>query len=426
MIKETIYNLRHQPVVTVVTVTGTALSIFLIMVFVMMNQVKVAPFAPESNRDRFLHYNWLSFKHVNWGDLENNGPMAWKVVNDLFYTFKSPEAVAAYTAMAHVKSVGIQGEKPFAADVRETNSGYFDVFDFSFVSGRPFSREEEDAGLPLAVIDTNVARALFGTEQAEGKRFQINGGDYSVAGVVRPVSPLADRAYAHVWINTKSTDTPSSIWTEIGGSYTVTMLVPDGKTVGEVKTDFNRHFEAYNSGLGKSGWTIINRNRPYTQEQTAAFNFANTEPDVEAYRRTGYTIYAILLLVPAINLAGMTQSRMRRRVGEIAVRRAFGATRLRIFSDIITENMLITLAGGMIGMLLSLVAAFGFGNVLFAMGYNFSLSPVSVNPAMLLQWSTFGWALLFCFILNLLSAGLPAIQMSRIGLVNSLRGGANK
>lgn len=147
MIKETIYNLRHQPVVTVVTVTGTALSIFLIMVFVMMNQVKVAPFAPESNRDRFLHYNWLSFKHESWSEgSDSNGPMAWRVVKDLFYTFKSPEAVAAYTSSADVKSVGIQGEKPFAADVRETNSGYFDVFDFSFVSGRPFSREEEDAG----------------------------------------------------------------------------------------------------------------------------------------------------------------------------------------------------------------------------------------------------------------------------------------
>ncbi len=282
MIKETIYNLRHQPVVTVVTVTGTALSIFLIMVFVMMNQVRVAPFAPESNRDRFLHYNWLSFKHESWSEgSDSNGPMAWKVVNDLFYTFKSPEAVAAYTSSTDVKSVGIQGEKTFAADVRETNSGYFDVFDFSFVSGRPFSREEEDAGLPLAVIDTNVARTLFGTEQAEGKRFQINGGDYSVVGVVRPVSPIADRAYAHVWINTQSTDMPSSTWAEIGGSYTVTMLVPDGKTAGEVKGDFNRHFEAYNSGLGKSGWTIINRNRPYTQEKLAVSDFANVEPDLE-------------------------------------------------------------------------------------------------------------------------------------------------
>lgn len=45
---------------------------------------------------------------------------------------------------------------------------------------------------------------------------------------------------------------------------------------------------------------------------------------------------------------------------------------------------------------------------------------------MLLQWSTFGLALLFCFVLNMLSAGLPAIQMSRLNIVNSLRGGANK
>lgn len=427
MIKETIYNLRRQPVVAAITIVGTALSIFLIMVFVMMNQVKVSPFAPESNRDRFMHYNWVSFRMINWDEGDSsNGPMSWRIVNELFYTFKAAEAVTAYTPYPDIKSVGLTGERPCPTEVRETDVAYFDVFDFSFISGKPFSREDFEAGIPVAVIDSNVARNLFGTERAEGKTFLINGGEYRVSGVVKPVSPLAKRAYAQVWINTMSTDSPMTSWSEIGGRYTVTMLRPDGKSPDDFRADFAGHLESYKKNLEIMYCEIINHNRPYTQEQVVAGDYANIEPDVSSYRRIGYTIYAILLLVPAINLASMTHSRMRKRVSEMAVRRAFGATRLSVFMDIIAENMFVTLLGGAIGLLLSVIAAFGFSGLFFTPTYGNSLSPITVNPAMLLQWSTFGLALLFCFVLNMLSAGLPAIQMSRLNIVNSLRGGANK
>ena len=59
-ITQAIAQLRQQPIISAVSVIGTALAIFLIMLVVMMQQVKTAPFAPESNRDRFLHSHYLS------------------------------------------------------------------------------------------------------------------------------------------------------------------------------------------------------------------------------------------------------------------------------------------------------------------------------------------------------------------------------
>lgn len=56
---------RQQPVVAWITVAGTALSIFLIMLVVMVQQVKVLPFAQESNRDRFLHVRYASITHTS-------------------------------------------------------------------------------------------------------------------------------------------------------------------------------------------------------------------------------------------------------------------------------------------------------------------------------------------------------------------------
>ena len=55
-----------------------------------------------------------------------------------------------------------------------------------------------------------------------------------------------------------------------------------------------------------------------------SYNNENLEPDLKAARRERVIIFIILLLVPAINLSSMTQSRLRQRVAEIGVRRAFG------------------------------------------------------------------------------------------------------
>ena len=56
-------QLRQQPLISLVTVAGTALSILLIMLVVMIQQVQVEPFAPESNRDRMLHVKWQSISN---------------------------------------------------------------------------------------------------------------------------------------------------------------------------------------------------------------------------------------------------------------------------------------------------------------------------------------------------------------------------
>ena len=63
--------MHEQPLISIVSIVGTTLSLFLIMLVVMMQQVKVAPFAPESNRDRMLHVKYASLQ-TSYGC--NNGP----------------------------------------------------------------------------------------------------------------------------------------------------------------------------------------------------------------------------------------------------------------------------------------------------------------------------------------------------------------
>lgn len=51
-----------------------------------------------------------------------------------------------------------------------------------------------------------------------------------------------------------------------------------------------------------------------------------------------------------------------------------------------------------------------------------TLNPPTVDASILVHASTFGWALLFCFILNLLSSGIPAWRASRMNIVEAIGG----
>ena len=100
-ITQALAQLRQQPIISAVSIIGTALAIFLIMIVVMMQQVKTAPFAPESNRDRFLHAHYMSLGNEKmWGKGDtSNGPMSVQTAKELYVSLKTPEAATIYGAM---------------------------------------------------------------------------------------------------------------------------------------------------------------------------------------------------------------------------------------------------------------------------------------------------------------------------------------
>ena len=399
-------QLRQQPLISTVNVAGTALSIFLIMLVVMMQQVKVSPYAPESNRDS-----------------SSNGPMSVRTGRELYKSLETPEAVTLYTCITVAMPVSLPNQPATAVDVKETDDDFWRVFDFAFIDGKPYDRATFDAGIPVAVITESVARMLFGTTQATGREFLLAHAPYRVSGVVRDVSTLAESAYAQVWIPFTSTDQVDNTWNkDLMGMMSCTILARDRADFPAIREECNRRLEAYNQSLAEDGWKFISRNRPYDQEKHVLATAANWEPDVEAARRERWIIFLILLIVPAINLSSMTQSRLRQRVSEIGVRRAFGCTRGEVAGQVLAENFIVTLLAGVLGFLLSVLFAYAGNEVVFAQEFSSTLNPPAVSASILIHVSTFLWALLFCFVLNLLSAGIPAWRASRMNIVESIGG----
>ena len=425
IIKQTLVQLRQAPLISIINVVGTALAIFLIMLVVMMQQVKTAPFAPESNRDRFLHVHYMTISKRDWGEgNSSNGPMSLQTAKELYVSLKSPETVTVYGCQTITIPVSLPKQASTNFDLRQTDDAYWKVFDFKFINGKPYDKATFDAAIPVAVLSESVARVVFGTtEGIVGKEFLLNHAPYQVCGVVKDVSTLATNAYGQLWIPYTAGGLDKEVWSDNHmGMMSCTILAKSRNDFDIIREEANRRLEAYNKVIGENDWKIVSRNRPYDQEKQAIAFAANWEPDLPAHRRQQFIIFMILLIVPAINISSMTQSRLRQRVSEIGVRRAFGSTRAEIMMQIIAENFTITLIAGALGMVMSVIFAIVGSSMIFAQEFSDSIVLPEVDITMFLQLDTFLWAFFFCFVLNLLSSGLPAWQASRIGIMNAING----
>ena len=114
----------------------------------------------------------------------------------------------------------------------------------------------------------------------------------------------------------------------------------------------------------------------------------------------------------------MTRSRLRYRISEIGVRRAFGAKKRNIISQIFMENFLMSLMGGIIGLGLSILFLLFMSEYFITNVDILSESMVRIYVAPVI-WNIFDWATFFiaigaCFVLNILSATLPSWRASAV------------
>lgn len=420
-ILQILYDLRHQPVISGVTLIGTALTIFLIMIVVMIQQIPVLPFAPESNRPRLLlgcnmHLESLNDNGVRCAGLSFNG------AKKLYENLKGVECISYFQQYAQKEDVKGPTAKLFLANGRKADADFFKIFDHTLLKGRFYTREEADAMENVAVVAETTAYKLFGDIDPIGQTFQYGFKPYRVVGVVKDNSPLATLGSGDVFIPTSQNDGDMS-FEEYRGNTSVALLAEPGVDFGSIRNQVKARYAALSTELEESGWKAIYHESPYDIETVSfALGGVNTTPDMESVRKSRFLIFMLLLLVPAINLSSMLHSRMRRRISEIGVRRAFGCTRSRIILDIISENFLITLAGGILGLLLGIIVGINYA-ALYDTAQNIGKGG---TPAlsMMFNWAILLTALAVCFVLNIISAAVPAWQASRVNVVDAIN--ANK
>lgn len=419
-VKQAVNLLKENRLLSIISIIGVALSITMIMCIVLVFRTRTANYAPEINRDRTLVVRSGIAKKIGQEGWMSGGWISLKTIKECFYPLQTAEAVTAIIPLNTRLASTPGGTSDMKCTVSGTDDAFWQVFSFRFLSGKPYGAEYI-SGEKKAVVSRTLARRIFGTEDVVGNTLSLSYVDYTICGVVEDVSVLAERAYSEVWVPYTTLPACDESWEDgLLGPYICCILAPDKGSLDVVHNEAIQNIERMNSS--QKDFALNLYGAPDTQLALLARENIFTEPDITKLIVTGGVVIIILLLVPAINLSGITLSRMRKRMPEIGIRRAFGASRGELMWQVLSENFVLTLLGGVLGLILSYLSVLGLREWMLNTDYSGYYSvKTTVSTDMILSFDIFLYALLFCLFLNLLSAGIPAWRVSRANIIEALK-----
>lgn len=420
-LSQTLHLLKENKLLSAISIIGTALAISMIMVIVIVYEVKTANYEPETHRDRMMTVKWAGAAAKEHPDWNSNSMISLKVIKQCFYPLKNVEAVTGVMPFQQKLASIPGGTTNFKCDVSYTDAAFWKVFDFSFLKGAPFIKEEFESGIKKAVISEDIARRLYGTTDVVGKTISLSYQNYIISGVVKNVSTLAEAAYAQVWAPYTTNNQAETLQfsEDLLGVFRCYILARNNADFDDIRNQVNRNVSVLNASQKEQN--LLLRGQPDSQFVQLTRKWANEDARVKETVIQYSIVLALLLLVPAINLSGMTHSRMKKRMSEIGVRKAFGATRKELLGQVLYENFVYTILGGLLGLVLSYLSVIFMKTLLLNNLMDGYLSGTSsLNVVMLFRPSVFLYAFIFCLLLNLMSAGIPAWKSSRTKIVNAL------
>ena len=397
-IKQAWTLIRQERFFSSVYIVGTGLAISMVMALAVAYHIRTANIAPEVHRDRMCYLSNVTYK-LNGTKSNYKAACGPRLVKEVIGNLRVPEDVAVTTNSfmmpfsygdAFMRLPG--GDESPKVRLKGCDDGFWRVYRFDFVEGRPFTEAEFLSGMPRAVLCRSLAGRLFGHEAAAGQTIFT----YSSLSVAMDHA-LGERDGAV-------------------GLLEANILLADASDLPALSEELRREVRRYNSGLSE-GQVVCEEPLSY------ADNLLSGLFGPETYIVLGMALL-LFLLVPALNLSGMNASRIQERVGELGIRKAFGATKATLMGQVFVENMVLMLPGGVAGLLFSYVLVFIFRNALLVPGFNLlgTSGDVFLSPGMLLNMSVFAYAFGVCVALNLLSSMLPAWRIVRGNITDALNG----
>ncbi len=269
--------------------------------------------------------------------------------------------------------------RPFRQGIRLATADFFPMFAAPFRYGGPWSREADARGEAVAVIDAALNDRLFGGADSVGRTIRVENRELKVVGVLKPWRPRV-RAFAMVSdplappeplfvplalagpMEIRPAEVQMSWRTPQPGEeklpFASQMILeeslflgfwaelPDARSAARYKS-FVDAYVSEQKKLGRFPHPLNNRVTPLLALMD---ELKVVPPQTKALA----VISLLFLVVAALNLIGLFLGKFLSRAATVGVRRALGASRWTIFVQHLVECELMGIAGGALGVLLSL------------------------------------------------------------------------
>ena len=270
-----------------------------------------------------------------------------------------------------------RGLEPFFAGARYTSADFFPMFEVPFRYGGPWRAADDDARARVAVISSELNDKLWPGQSGVGKSVRFGETSFRVVGVVdhfRPAPRFYDMSsgnYAEaeeVWIPFST-----SRDLDLGMSGTMNCWGNRDQDSGAKPTDLAAHctwiqywveldspakaaaYKDYLTNYSDAQRKAGRFERPTNVKLRSLMAWLSYKKVVPGDVRLQTYLAFGFLLVCLLNTVGLLLAKFLRRAPEIGVRRALGASRRAVFAQFLTESAVIGVAGGLLGLALTLL-----------------------------------------------------------------------
>jgi predicted permease len=276
--------------------------------------------------------------------------------------------------------------------LNEVSDGYFATMGTSLIAGRDFNASDVSGSVKVAIINEAMAKTVFGSSSAIGKRFQMSEGkDYGppaeIVGIVANATyrSMGETPQPIAYLSIGQDVDPGPVVNfEVRTVGPTTDIIPSIKTaMGQVDPDASLEFTTLDRQVAES------LRLPRTLATLSGF------------------FGGLALLLAMIGLYGIMSYNVARRRNEIGVRIALGATQGRVVRMVMGEVGRIVAIGVVLGILLTL------GVTRFVSAFLYGVTPQ--DPATML------WSAAVLATVAIVAAMVPAWRAARLDPVSALR-----
>ena len=342
--------IKQHRLFTGIYVVGTGLSIALVMTMFIIFYVKFAPIYPEYNRNRMIVLKMMKSYPKDDDKSWNCSSVSYDVVK-MLQELPHLDAIGAASGSYREYYVEVpDNNEPIGITPLYADAGFWQVFTFRFLYGKPFTQADIDAKRREVVVPVSLARRLFAADDVVGRRFKMDAQEYRVCGVVEDVSAATPSTVGDLWMPiTLNSWIKSDNSEELVGRADIYMTAPTATDKEALKEEVREVFRKFNLAAPKYMNDLMGQPDDYWAS-TFRVNSCGA-PDLASELRGYLYMLLALLFIPAMNLSGMMSSRMDERLSELGVRKTYGATNGSLIRQVLWENLLLTCIGGLLGLL---------------------------------------------------------------------------
>ncbi|MBS1600393.1 MAG: ABC transporter permease [Bacteroidetes bacterium] len=395
--------LKRRKFFTFISLFGISFTLTIMMVLAAFIENVIGNDYPDRKRDRSLYITSMEERGKN---AMSSGSPSFYFLNKYAATLKTPAKISICSNGGNSTNTYVNNKK-IAINYKYTDANYWDILEYDFVEGKAFDAQQVKNGEHVAVISEGLKKEYFGDiPSVVGKYIEADNVQYRISGVVKNVPITTYMLYSDIYIP-YTVSKIDYLNKDYQGGYIAILLAAS-------KADLQKISNEYDDVMKRVPMENKDFDHMNCRAESYMRSFLNTGNEdssglTEALTAIGvFTL--IVMLLPTINLININVTRIMERSSEIGVRKAFGASSKTLVYQFIVENLILTLLGGLIGIILSYI--------IIQIINSADLIPyfvIKMNLMVLLI------ALLICFVFGLFSGVYPAWRMSKLNVVTALK-----